>query len=170
MAKNTEKNDDFREDPETMKALRELLEIYAKIPKEGQERLLSRAKREAAGKILTDEAVEAEYKQIRRFFTGVKDTRKKKMIERKVRETAFQAVAMREAKESIITEGLQKEVVNGKQRYPKENPAVATYDKYSRAYNSNIDKLIEYIPPKEKKNISRLAMLREDPGEITGDK
>ena len=82
------------------------------------------------------------------------------MIERKIKETAFQAVAMREAKESIVVEGLQKEVVNGSQRYPKENPAVMVFDKYSRAYNSNIDKLIEYLPPEEEEKISKLEALR----------
>ena len=97
-----------------------------------------------------------------RLFSGVKDKRKKNLIERKVKETAFQAVAMREAKESIVTEGLQTEVVNGKQRYWKENPAVGVFDKYSRAYNSNIDKLIDYLPPDEKEKKSKLLAMRND--------
>lgn len=166
MAEKTPKNTNNENIPGTLDDLKKLLTIYEKIPIEGRGRLLERAEREAAGKILTDAAVAEEEKTFMRLFTGVKDGRKKKLIQRKVKETAFQAVAMREAKESIITEGLQKMVINGKQRYPKENPAVSVYDKYSRAYNSNIDKLIEYIPPKEKKKISRLEMLREDPGKL----
>jgi hypothetical protein len=42
----------------------------------------------------------------------------------------------------------------------KENPAVATFDKYSRAYNSNIDKLIEYLPQQQTEKISKLAAFR----------
>lgn len=150
------------EEEKNLQQLKELLEIFKDIPEEGRRRLLQRAKHEAAGDILTDEAIEAEKKTLQRFFSGVKDNRKKKLILRKIEEVAFQAVTMRQAKESLIVEGLQKEVVNGKQHYPKENPAVAIYDKYSRAYNSNIDKLIEYLPPQEKKKVSRLAALREE--------
>ena len=94
------------------------------------------------------------------LFKDVEDDRKKKMIERKVKEMAFQDVAIREAKYSIMTEGLKTEVVNGSQRYMKENPAVATFDKYSRAYNSNIDKLIEYLPQQQTEKISKLAAFR----------
>lgn len=42
----------------------------------------------------------------------------------------------------------------------KENPAVQTYDKYVRSYTANMKTLIDMLPPKEKKNVSRLAMLR----------
>ena len=148
------------EKDQNLSELLELLEIFKELPATRKKNLILRMKREAAGEILTEEAIEKERKKIMELFTGVKDKRKKKMIERKVKETAFQAVAMREAKESIVTEGLQKEIVNGAQRYMKENPAVATFDKYSRAYNSNIDKLIEYLPPEEEKKISKLAALR----------
>lgn len=147
---------------ETLKELRELLAIYENIQKDRRAALLAAAKREAAGEILTDENIEAEKKTLLRFFSGVKDARKKKLIARKVNEIAFLAVTIRQAKESMIKEGLQAEVVNGKQHYPKENPAVAIYDKYCRAYQSNIDKLIEYLPPKEVKAKSALASLRDD--------
>lgn len=149
---------------ETLKELRELLAIYENIQKERRAALLEAAKREAAGDILTDEKIEEERKAIMRFFSGVKDNRKKKMIARKVNEVAFQAVTIRQAKRSLIVDGLQAEVVNGKQRYPKENPAVAIYDKYCRAYQSNIDKLIELLPPKEVKAKSALASMRDEVG------
>ncbi|MFA4033044.1 hypothetical protein ACEG19_03990 [Blautia stercoris] len=148
------------QEEQALAELLELLEIFKELPEKHRKTLISRIKREAAGEILTEEAVEKERRKIMRLFSNVKDKRKKEMIERKVKETAFQAVAMREAKESIVTEGLQKEVVNGSQRYPKENPAVIVFDKYSRAYNSNIDKLIEYLPPEEEKKISKLEALR----------
>lgn len=162
MAKDTTKKNDKEKDNGTLQELKELLEIYEKIPTDRRKKILETAKREAVGEILTDDAIEKERKALQRFFAGVKDNRKKKLIARKIEEVAFQAVLIRQAKESLITEGLQKEVVNGSQHYPKENPAVGIYDKNCRAYQSNIDKLIEYLPPKEEKAKSALAALRDE--------
>lgn len=161
-AENTPKSEKVGEDEKTLTELRDLLAIWEKIPEQRRAALMKNAKREAAGEILTDEAVEAEKKVLQRFFSGVKDTRKKKLIARKIEEVAFQAVLIRQAKQSLIVDGLQSTVENGKQRYAKENPAVAIYDKNCRAYQSNIDKLIEYLPPKEVKAKSALAALRDD--------
>jgi hypothetical protein len=161
-AKDPKKSPEKEKDSGTLKELQELLEVFEKIPKDRRALLLARAKKEAAGEILTEDAIEAERKSLQRFFSGVKDNRKKKLIARKIEEVAFQAVMIRQAKESLITEGLQKEVVNGSQHYPKENPAVSIYDKNCRAYQSNIDKLIEYLPPKEEKAKSALAALRDE--------
>lgn len=162
MAKKEDNNENIGGNDGTLKELRELLAIYENIPKERRAALLEAAKREAEGDILTDENIEAEKKTLLRFFSGVKDNRKKKLIARKVDEVAFQAVMIRQAKKSLIVDGLQAEVVNGKQHYPKENPAVAIYDKNCRAYQSNIDKLIELLPPKEVKAKSALASMRDD--------
>ena len=160
-ATNTAKSKEVAADSTTLEELKGLLEIFAKIPEDRRAALLKRAQREAAGEILTEEAVEEERKKLARFFAGIKDTRKKKLIARKVEEIAFQAVAIREAKESLMTDGLKSRVENGKQQYEKENPAVGVYDKYCRAYQSNIDKLIENLPPKEEKAKSSLAALRD---------
>lgn len=162
MAKKENNSAENTGNNETLKELRELLEIYKDIPKDRRAALLEAAKREAAGDILTDENIEAEKRTLLRFFSGVKDMRKKKLIARKANEVAFQAVTIRQAKKSLIIDGLQSEVVNGKQRYQKENPAVAIYDKYCRAYQSNIDKLIEFLPPKEEKAKSILASMRDN--------
>lgn len=162
MAKKEDNSAEIGGNGETLKDLRELLAIYENIPKERRAALLEAAKREAAGEILTDANIEEEKKTLLRFFSGVKDNRKKKLIARKVNEVAFQAVTIRQAKQSMIVDGLQAEVVNGKQRYPKENPAVAIYDKYCRAYQSNIDKLIELLPQKEVKAKSALISMREE--------
>lgn len=161
MPRKTNNSGDMPEDNGVSKDFAELLKLYEKIPEAGRKKLIERVKREAAGDILTDEMIEKEKKSLRRFFAKIDDKRKKNLIFRKIDEIAFQFVAMEQAKESMITEGLNSKVVNGKQSYDKENPAVAIYDKYSRAYNANIDKLIEYLPPQEKKKISRLAALRE---------
>ena len=148
------------EEDQVLPELLELLEIFRDLPEARKKNLKSRLKKEAAGEILTEAEVEKERKKLMELFKDIDDDRKKKMIERKVKEMAFQAVAIREAKYSIMTEGLKTEVVNGSQRYMKENPAVATFDKYSRAYNSNIDKLIEYLPPQQTEKISKLAAFR----------
>jgi hypothetical protein len=148
------------EEDQVLPELLELLEIFRDLPEARKKNLKTRLKKEAAGEILTEAEVEKERKKIMELFKDVEDDRKKKMIERKVKEMAFQAVAIREAKYSIMTEGLKTEVVNGSQRYMKENPAVATFDKYSRAYNSNIDKLIEYLPQQQTEKISKLAAFR----------
>ena len=102
MAKNTTKKDDKTKESGTLTELKELLAIYEKIPEDRRKKLLTVAKKEAAGEILTDEAIEAERKALQRFFTGIKDQRKKKLIARKIEEVAFQAVLIRQAKESLI--------------------------------------------------------------------
>ena len=165
-AEDKKKSEKVGEDERALTELRELLALWEKIPAERKNALMKQAQKEAAGEILTDDAIEAERRTLQRFFSGVKDNRKKKLIARKIEEVAFQAVLIRQAKESLINDGLQSTVENGKQRYAKENPAVAIYDKNCRAYQSNIDKLIEYLPQKEIKAKSALAALRDD---IDGD-
>ena len=114
-------------------------------------------------KILTDANIKKEFNQIRRMFSQIKkdDPDKMKMIEKIIEEVAFQKVAMRAAKEDMIILGLQSTTKNASQKFVKENPAVQTYDKYSRSYASNMKQLIDLLPPKEKKNVSRLTALRE---------
>ena len=113
--------------------------------------------------ILTDANIKKEFNQIRRMFSQIKkdDPDKMKMIEKIIEEVAFQKVAMRAAKEDMIIHGLQSTTKNASQKFVKENPAVQTYDKYSRSYASNMKQLIDLLPPKEKKNVSRLTALRE---------
>lgn len=112
--------------------------------------------------ILTEAAIKKETNQIRRMFRPIKeeDPDKWKLIEKIIEEVAFQKVAMKAAKEELILHGLQTTTKNASQRFVKENPAVQTYDKYVRSYTANMKTLIDMLPPKEKKNVSRLAMLR----------
>ena len=63
-------------------------------------------------------------------------------------------------KEELKKEGLTTETVNASQNFVKAHPSATIYEKYSRQYTAIIHTLIEYLPPKEKKNISRLAALR----------
>ena len=114
--------------------------------------------------ILTEANVKKEFNTIKRMFKGVKedDPDKMKLIEKIIEEVAFQKVAMRAAKADMILHGLQTTTKNASQKFVKENPAVQTYDKYARSYASNIKALIDLLPPKQKKEVSRLAALRGD--------
>lgn len=113
--------------------------------------------------ILTDANIKKEFNQIKRMFGQIRkeDPDKMKMIEKIIEEVAFQKVAMRAAKADMVLHGLQSTTKNASQKFIKENPAVQTYDKYSRSYASNMKTLIDLLPPKEKKNVSRLTALRE---------
>ena len=114
--------------------------------------------------ILTDANVKKEFNAIKRMFRSVKDDDpdKMKLLERIIEEVAFQKVAMKAAKRELILHGLQTTTKNASQKFVKENPAVQTYDKYSRSYTSNMKTLIEMLPPKQKKEVSRIMQLRGD--------
>lgn len=114
--------------------------------------------------ILTDENIKKEYNAIRRMFRSVKDddSDKMKLLERIIEEVAFQKIAMKAAKADMIKNGLQTTTKNASQKFVKENPAVQTYDKYARSYASNMKTLIDMLPPKQKKEISRIMQLRGD--------
>lgn len=115
-------------------------------------------------KILTEQNVKKEYNALRRMFRAVKDDDpdKMKLLERIIEEVAFQKVAMKAARADMILNGLQTTTKNASQKFVKENPAVQTYDKYARSYASNIKTLIDMLPPKQKKEVSRIMQLRGD--------
>ena len=114
--------------------------------------------------ILTSENVKKEFNAIKRMFRSVKDDDpdKMKLLERIIEEVAFQKVAMKAAKAELILHGLQTTTKNASQKFVKENPAVQTYDQYSRSYTSNMKTLIDMLPPKQKKEVSRIMQLRGD--------
>ena len=114
--------------------------------------------------ILSDTNVKKEFNAIKRMFRSVKDDDpdKMKLLERIIEEVAFQKVAMKAAKRELILHGLQTTTKNASQKFVKENPAVQTYDKYSRSYTSNMKTLIDMLPPKQKKEVSRIMQLRGD--------
>lgn len=114
--------------------------------------------------ILTEANIKKESNAIKRMFRAVKldDPDKMKLIERIIEEVAFQKIAMKAAKADMIKNGLQTTTKNASQKFVKENPAVQTYDKYARSYASNTKTLIDMLPPKQKKEISRIMQLRGD--------
>lgn len=112
--------------------------------------------------ILTEANIKKESNAIKRMFRAVKldDPDKMKLIERIIEEVAFQKIAMKAAKADMVKNGLQTTTKNASQKFVKENPAVQTYDKYARSYASNMKTLIDMLPPKQKKEISRIMQLR----------
>ena len=114
--------------------------------------------------ILTEANIKKESNAIKRMFRAVKldDPDKMKLIERIIEDVAFQKIAMKAAKADMIKNGLQTTTKNASQKFVKENPAVQTYDKYARSYASNMKTLIDMLPPKQKKEISRIMQLRGD--------
>ena len=70
-------------------------------------------------------------------------------------------VALLQAKTELKKEGLTTETKNASQKFIKAHPSTAIYEKYARQYTQIINQLIEYLPPKEKKKVSKLAALRD---------
>ena len=111
---------------------------------------------------MTDKNIAKEFRKIKKMFLGIEDESKKELVFKIIEEVAFQKVAMKAARQEMIEKGLQTETKNASQKFIKENPAVATYDRYARSYTSNMKQLIELLPPKEKKTVSKLAALRDE--------
>ena len=109
---------------------------------------------------LTNARIKKEIEFLQSMFAGIDEEDKKRRVNSLVEEAAFLKVACFQAKEELKKEGLTTETVNASQKFVKAHPSATIYEKYSRQYTAIIHSLIEYLPPKEKKNISRLAALR----------
>lgn len=112
-------------------------------------------------KMLTDARIKKEIALLQPMFAGIDDEDKKSLVNSLIEEAAFLKIACLQAKAELKKEGLTAETVNASQKFIKAHPSAQIYEKYSRQYTQIIHTLIEYLPPKEKKNISRLAALRE---------
>ena len=112
-------------------------------------------------KMLTDARIKKEIARLQPKFAGIDDEDKKSLVNSLIEEAAFLKIACLQAKAELKKEGLTAETVNASQKFIKAHPSAQIYEKYSRQYTQIIHTLIEYLPPKEKKNISRLAALRE---------
>lgn len=112
-------------------------------------------------KMLTDTRIKKEIARLTPMFDGIDDEDKKSLVNSLIEEAAFLKIACLQAKAELKKEGLTAETVNASQKFIKAHPSAQIYEKYSRQYTQIIHTLIEYLPPKEKKNISRLAALRE---------
>lgn len=109
---------------------------------------------------LTNARIKKEIDFLEKMFVGIDDESKKTIINSLVEEAAFLKVACIQAKEELKKEGLTTETTNASQKFVKAHPAATIYEKYSRQYTQIIHTLIEYLPPKEKEKVDRLAALR----------
>lgn len=110
--------------------------------------------------ILNDKNVKKEIRKLNKMFEGIEDEDKKTLVKSLIEEAAFLKVALTQAKEELKVEGLTAETKNASQKFIKAHPSTAIYEKYARQYTQIINQLIEYLPPKEKKTVSKLAALR----------
>lgn len=109
---------------------------------------------------LTNARIKKEEEFLGTLFSGIDDENKKSLINSMIEEAAFLKVACIQAKEELKRDGLTTETKNASQKFIKANPSATIYEKYSRQYTSIIHTLIEYLPPKEKEKVDRLAALR----------
>ena len=112
--------------------------------------------------ILTDKEIKKEIGKLTKLFKGIDDERMKSLVSRQIEEAAFLCVACRQAKEELKAEGLTTETKNASQIFIKAHPATTIYEKYSRQYTQIVNQLIEYLPPEEKKTVSKLVALRHE--------
>ena len=111
---------------------------------------------------ITNARIKKEIEFLEKMFVGVDDENKKTLINSLIEEAAFLKVACFQAKEELKKEGLTTETVNASQKFVKAHPSTQIYEKYSRQYTAIIHSLIEYLPPKEKEKVDRLAALRDE--------
>lgn len=109
---------------------------------------------------LTNARIKKEVEFLEKLFVGIDDDNKKTLINSMIEEAAFLKVACVQAKEELKKEGLTTETKNASQIFVKVHPSATIYEKYSRQYTSILNTLIEYLPPKEKEKVDRLAALR----------
>ena len=111
---------------------------------------------------LTEGRIKKEKAKLSEMFAGIEDEDRRTLVNSVIDEAAFLKVALLQAKTELKKEGLTTETNNASQKFIKAHPSTAIYEKYARQYTQIINQLIEYLPPKEKKKVSKLAALRDE--------
>lgn len=111
---------------------------------------------------LTEGRIKKEKAKLSEMFAGIEDEDRRTLVNSVIDEAAFLKVALLQAKTELKKEGLTTETKNVSQKFIKAHPSTAIYEKYARQYTQIINQLIEYLPPKEKKKVSKLAALRDE--------
>lgn len=111
---------------------------------------------------LTEGRIKKEKAKLSEMFAGIEDEDRRTLVNSVIDEAAFLKVALLQAKTEFKKEGLTTETKNASQKFIKAHPSTAIYEKYARQYTQIINQLIEYLPPKEKKKVSKLAALRDE--------
>ena len=111
---------------------------------------------------LTEGRIKKEKAKLSEMFAGIEDEDRRTLVNSVIDEAAFLKVALLQAKTELKKEGLTTETKHASQKFIKAHPSTAIYEKYARQYTQIINQLIEYLPPKEKKKVSKLAALRDE--------
>lgn len=111
---------------------------------------------------LTEGRIKKEKAKLSEMFAGIEDEDRRTLVNSVIDEAAFLKVALLQAKIELKKEGLTTETKNASQKFIKAHPSTAIYEKYARQYTQIINQLIEYLPPKEKKKVSKLEALRDE--------
>ena len=111
---------------------------------------------------LTEGRIKKEKAKLSEMFAGIEDEDRRTLVNSVIDEAAFLKVALLQANTELKKEGLTTETKNASQKFIKAHPSTAIYEKYARQYTQIINQLIEYLPPKEKKKVSKLAALRDE--------
>ena len=111
---------------------------------------------------LTEGRIKKEKAKLSEMFAGIEDEDRRTFVNSVIDEAAFLIVAILQAKTELKKEGLTTETKYASQKFIKAHPSTAIYEKYARQYTQIINQLIEYLPPKEKKKVSKLAALRDE--------
>ncbi len=127
-----------------------------------EEERTSGKKQQKRPKMLTDSRIKKEIGKLNPMVSGIVDEDKKSLVNSLIEEAAFLKIACLQCKAELKKEGMTAETVNASQKFIKAHPSAQIYEKYSRQYTQIIKTLIEYLPPKEKKKVSRLELLREE--------
>ena len=113
-------------------------------------------------KLLTETRIKKEKARLSEMFEPIEDEDRKSLVNSLIEEAAFLKIALAQAKAELKKEGLTAETRNASQRFIKAHPSAEIYNKYSKQYTQIIGQLIDYLPPKEKKTVSRFAALRNE--------
>lgn len=122
----------------------------------------STEKKSKRPKMLTEARIKKEKGKLSLMFEAIEDKDKKSLVNSLIEEAAFLKIALLQAKAELKKEGLTAETINASQKFIKAHPATEIYNKYSKQYTQIIGQLIDYLPPKEQKKVSRLASLRDE--------
>ena len=111
---------------------------------------------------LTEGRIKKEKAKLSEMFAGIEYEDRRTLVNSVIDEAAYLKVALLQAKTELKKEALTTETKNASQKFIKAHPSTAIYEKYARQYTQIINQLIEYLPPKEKKKVSKLAALRDE--------
>lgn len=108
-----------------------------------------------------EEKINKEIRRLKRVFKEL-DKNKRNTVDSLIRNAAFTTVCLEELQEIINVEGYTVEYQNGEnQKGTKQSDAVKTHIAMTKNLSTIIKQLTELVPP-EKKEKSKLALLRDE--------